>query len=82
MRIDFRNNYVKLFRKKVILHFTSSGRYCILFTNNASNLKLQGNYNNALYLDCLNNKEGKQNKTCLNITKVYHYNLFRMRFLD
>ena len=53
---DFWNGYVELFGRKVNLHFTSSGHYCIQMINIASNLPLKGNCNSVLNLNCLNNR--------------------------
>ena len=37
--IDFKNDYVELFRKNINLFFTSSGHYCILIKNVTNNLE-------------------------------------------
>ena len=53
--IDFRNYYVRIFRKNV----TSSGRSCISITSITSHLQLQGNCSNVLNPECLSNNDGE-----------------------
>ena len=74
--IDFRNYYVRIFRKNV----TSSGRSCISITSITSNLQLQGNCSNVINPECLSNNDGEQNKTLKIHRQFEHHN--RKKIID
>ena len=48
--IDFKNDYVELFGKKINLFFTSSGHYCIPIKNVTNNIEMFNDVNNVLNL--------------------------------
>ena len=48
--IDFKNDYVELFGKKINLFFTSSGHYCIPVKNVTNNIEMFNDVNNVLNL--------------------------------
>ena len=48
--IDFKNDYVELFGKKINLFFTSSGHYCIPILNVTNNIEMFNDVNNVLNL--------------------------------
>ena len=66
--IDFKNDYVELFGKKINLFFTSSGHYCMPIKNITNNLETFNDVNNVLNLNCTSDKNEKKNKAL----KLHH----------
>ena len=66
--IDFKNDYIELFGKKINLLFTSSGHYCIPIKNVTNNLETFDDVNNVLNLNCVSDKNVKKNK----VLKLHH----------
>ena len=71
--IDFKNDYVELFGKKINLFFTSSGHYCIPIKNITYNLE-KFNVNNVLNLNCTSDKYEKKNKALKLHRQFGHHN--------
>ena len=72
--IDFKNDYVELFGKKINLFFTSSGHYCIPIKNVTNNLETFNDVNNALNLTCTRDKNEKKNKVLKLHHQIGHHN--------
>ena len=66
--IDFKNDYIELFGKKINLFFTSSGHYCVPIKNVTNNLETFNDVNNVLNLNCTSDKNEKKNK----VLKLHH----------
>ena len=72
--IDFKNDYVELFRKKINLFFTSSGHYCIPIKNVTNNLEMFNDVNKVLNLKCTSDNNEKKNKVFKLHRQFGHHN--------
>ena len=72
--IDFKNEYVELFGKKINLFFTSSGHYCIPIKDITKNLETFNDVNNVLNLNCTSDKNEKKNEALKLHCEFGHHN--------
>ena len=72
--IDFKNEYVELFGKKINLFFTSSGHYFIPIKDITKNLETFNDVNNVLNLNCTSDKNEKKNEALKLHCEFGHHN--------